>query len=206
MKNTKVVMIVAMLSGENGVENGIGYKGDLPWKHGSVKADMSHFKAETMGHPVIMGRKTWESIPKKFRPLVGRDNIVITRSSEKAQEAMSDGAYGAFVCIEDALAALQGREKVYIIGGAQIYEAAAKYATNVAITFVEPYEKLEADTFFPGLYSSDEVKEKSWYYPEAYIYAKPPESMKKKEEKIPQHKTSFMWFNRSEPENKEFWK
>jgi len=65
---------------------GIGYKNDLLWPMGSQKDDMKRFKDLTMGHPVIMGRKTWESIPKKYRPLPGRLTIVLSRDEEYCAE------------------------------------------------------------------------------------------------------------------------
>jgi dihydrofolate reductase len=114
----------------NGV---IGKGGGLPWR---LKSDLAIFRAVTMGKPVIMGRKTWESLPKK--PLVGRTNIVLSR----------DGSFepvGALVC-EDFSEAVQiareqaeddGRDEVCVIGGASVFELALKRAGRLYLTEVE---------------------------------------------------------------------
>ena len=114
----------------NGV---IGKDGGLPWR---LKSDLAIFRAVTMGKPVIMGRKTWESLPK--RPLVGRTNIVLSRDG-------SFEAKGALVC-EDFSEAVQiareqaeedGRDEVCVIGGASLFELALKRATRLYLTEVE---------------------------------------------------------------------
>lgn len=114
----------------NGV---IGKEGGLPWR---LKSDLAIFRAITMGKPVIMGRKTWESLPK--RPLVGRTNIVLSRDG-------SFEAKGALVC-EDFSEAVQiareqaeedGRGEVCVIGGASLFELALKRAGRLYLTEVE---------------------------------------------------------------------
>ena len=114
----------------NGV---IGKDGGLPWR---LKSDMAIFRAVTMGKPVIMGRKTWESLPKK--PLVGRTNIVLSRDGSFA-------AKGAVVC-EDFSEAVQiareqaeedGREEICVIGGASLFELALARARRLYLTEVE---------------------------------------------------------------------
>jgi dihydrofolate reductase len=114
----------------NGV---IGRDGALPWR---LKSDLAIFRAVTMGKPVIMGRKTWESLPKK--PLPGRTNIVLTRDG-------SFEAKGALVC-EDFSEAVQiareqaeedGRDEVCVIGGASLFELALKRAGRLYLTEVE---------------------------------------------------------------------
>ncbi|AOW94964.1 dihydrofolate reductase [Rhodococcus sp. WMMA185] len=102
----------------------IGRDNGIPWH---VPEDMAFFKEVTYGHPVIMGRKTWDSLPPRFRPLPGRRNIVITRQPGWEAEG-ADVADG----IESALALTD--ENVCVIGGAQIYSAAMPFATDLAVT------------------------------------------------------------------------
>lgn len=102
---------------ENGI---IGRNGDMPWY---APEDLAHFKEVTLGAPVIMGRKTWESFPPRFRPLPGRLNIVVTSSVDEPTER--DGA--AWVAdipsaVEYALNHAQDAETVWVLGGANIYE------------------------------------------------------------------------------------
>lgn len=98
-----------------------------------------------MGHPVIMGRKTWESLPEKFRPLPGRTNIVVTRQADyKAEGAIVvNGLSDAFFAAEKAI----GADETFIIGGGQIYAEALPYATRLYLTIVD--DTAEADVFFP---------------------------------------------------------
>lgn len=128
---------------QNGV---IGADGGLPWR---LSTDLKRFKAGTMGRPVVMGRKTWESFPK--RPLPGRQNIVISRDA-------SFRAEGADVVpsLEDALALARARarcmpgvDEICVIGGGQIYAQAIGLADRLCITHVaaEP----EGDTRFPPI-------------------------------------------------------
>jgi dihydrofolate reductase len=114
----------------NGV---IGKDGGLPWR---LKSDLAIFRAVTMGKPVIMGRKTWDSLPKK--PLIGRTNIVLSRDG-------SFEPHGALVC-EDFSEAVQiareqaeedGRDEVCVIGGASLFEMALKRATRIYLTDVD---------------------------------------------------------------------
>ena len=109
----------------NGV---IGREGTMPWH---LPEDLAHFKALTLGQPVVMGRKTWDSLPARFRPLPGRANIVVTRQpdwqAEGAQRAASlDEAF--------ELAARTGAATVWVMGGAQIYAQALGRATRVEVT------------------------------------------------------------------------
>ncbi len=108
----------------NGV---IGKDGAMPWH---LPEDLAHFKRLTQGHPVIMGRKTWDSLPARFRPLPGRVNIVVTRQADwneiGAQRASS---------LRDALSmAEQTDSEAWIIGGAQIYAQALPLASRVEVT------------------------------------------------------------------------
>ena len=110
--------------------------GDLPWR---LPGDLAFFKRTTMGKPIVMGRKTWESLPR--RPLPGRPNIVVTRNSDYAAE-------GAIVVssLAEGIAAVEA-EEVCVIGGAQLYTAAFDQVDTLYITEVDAAP--EADTFFP---------------------------------------------------------
>ena len=128
---TEIVFVLAMA--ENGV---IGAGGDIPWR---IPEDMKRFKALTMGKPIVMGRKTWESFPK--RPLPGRTNIVITRDRTWA-------APGAVVvhALDDAIARAKAENavEIAIVGGAEIFRQALPLATRIELTEVHVQAKGEA--------------------------------------------------------------
>jgi dihydrofolate reductase len=129
----------------NGV---IGRAGELPWR---LKSDLAIFKAVTMGKPVIMGRKTWESLPR--RPLPGRTNIVITRDGSYEERGAGKGAV---VCerFDEALqiareqAEEDGAEEVCVIGGADIFALAFPKASRLYLTEVDA--EVEGDIYFPA--------------------------------------------------------
>jgi len=118
----------------------IGGNNGLLWRESE---DQKHFRRVTMGCPVIMGRKTWNSLPERFRPLPGRRNIVLTRDA--AWHA--DGAEVAG-SIEAALALTAGAVKVFVIGGAQAYETALPLADELVLTEIDA--DLAGDSFFPA--------------------------------------------------------
>jgi dihydrofolate reductase len=122
----------------NGV---IGKANGLPWH---LPEDLAHFKRTTLGSPVIMGRKTWESLPPQFRPLPGRTNIVLSRDGEWHAE----GARHA-TSVEAALAMCQPGSDVWAIGGAQVYALALPLATSVVVT--EIARAYDGDAFAPEL-------------------------------------------------------
>jgi len=124
----------------NGV---IGKDGVMPWH---LPEDLAHFKQLTQGHPVIMGRKTWDSLPPRFRPLPGRVNIVVTRQVDWQQ----DGAQRAS-SLEDALqlAAQSTPATVWVMGGAQIYAQALPLAQRVEAT--EIAQAFDGDAHAPTL-------------------------------------------------------
>ncbi|MCC9203849.1 dihydrofolate reductase [Arthrobacter sp. zg-Y769] len=127
----------------NGV---IGRDGGMPWH---LPEDMAHFKATTAGHPVIMGRRTWESFPAAYRPLPGRTNIVVSSSAGLRDEAAGAVVVGS---LEEALAtagASPGSGEIWIIGGAQLYEAAVPVANTAVVTVIDL--ETEGDTFAPAL-------------------------------------------------------
>jgi dihydrofolate reductase len=117
----------------------IGRNGGIPWK---LPEDVARFKKLTTGHAVVMGRKTWESLPERFRPLPDRRNVVVTRNPEW----QSKGAERA-ASVEEALALLEGEEHVFVIGGAEIYAAALPYADELVLTEIDL--DVDGDTFFP---------------------------------------------------------
>ena len=123
----------------------IGRDNQLIW---NIPEDMAHFKALTAGHTVIMGRKTWESLPPRFRTLPGRRNIVISRQAGYA-------APGAELAesLENALKLTSTAATVFIIGGEQIYTQAMAVADRLEITEVdlEP----EGDAWFPEIGAAD---------------------------------------------------
>ena len=122
----------------NGV---IGYKNAMPWH---LPEDLAHFKKLTLGSPVIMGRKTWDSLPSKFRPLPGRTNIVITRQADwQATGAQTAGS------LQDALAHCRASTDIWIIGGAQIYAQAEPLANRIEVTLIE--KDFVGDAFAPQL-------------------------------------------------------
>ena len=122
----------------NGV---IGKNGAIPWH---LPEDLAHFKRLTLGLPVIMGRKTWDSLPPRFRPLPGRTNLVITRQSGWS----GAGALPAS-SLADALTLCGQAEDVWVIGGAQIYAQAEPLAHRIEVT--EIAENLEGDASAPLL-------------------------------------------------------
>jgi len=138
-----VCLVVAR--SDNGV---IGRDGGLPWH---LSSDLKFFKQVTMGHPVVMGRRTYESIG---RPLPGRENIVITRDLDYAAD-------GIIVTggLDDALAVAAkapGGERIMVIGGGQIYQASMAQATHIILT--EVHTSIDGDTMFPAIDPSNWVE------------------------------------------------
>jgi len=117
----------------------IGKAGGLLWHE---PEDQRHFRRITMGCPVIMGRKTWDSLPVRFRPLPGRRNVVITRNLGWH----ADGAE-AVPSLEAALALLADAPKAFVIGGAEVYALALPNADELVLTEIDA--ELDGDTFFP---------------------------------------------------------
>jgi dihydrofolate reductase len=117
----------------------IGVHNRLPWH---IPEDLQHFRATTRGHSVIMGRKTWESLPAAFRPLSARTNIVISRQPDYP---LPVGAHLAR-SLEDALALAQG--EAFIIGGAQLYALALPAACRLMLTEID--QEITGDAWFPA--------------------------------------------------------
>ena len=117
----------------------IGRDNAIPWR---LPEDVAYFKALTTGYPVVMGRRTWCSLPDRFRPLPDRRNVVVTRNpawhGEGAERAAS---------LDEALELLGGEARVFVIGGAELYAAALPVADELLLTEIDA--EVEGDTFFP---------------------------------------------------------
>jgi dihydrofolate reductase len=135
MSSQPTVSLIAAVA-RNGA---IGKNGALLW---TDPEDMKHFRRVTMGCPVIMGRKTWDSLPERFRPLPGRRNIVVTRNPQW----QATGAEQAPSMI-DAIDGLSNTERIFVIGGAQMYALALPLAYELLLTEIDA--DLPGDTFFP---------------------------------------------------------
>jgi dihydrofolate reductase len=118
----------------------IGRDGALLWH---ARADQQHFRRVTQGHPVVMGRKTWDSLPVRFRPLPQRRNIVVTRDAQWR----ADGAERAS-SLDEALALARDAERVAVIGGGELYALALPHADELVLTEIDAAFD-GADTFFP---------------------------------------------------------
>lgn len=140
MINMKISLIVAMDK-----QRLIGRQNQLPWR---LPADLKYFKNVTLGKPVLMGRKTYESLGK---PLPGRQNIIITHNTNFIAEGceIAHSLEAAFDLCKDA-------DEIMVIGGAQLYQAALPYAQRLYITWV--HGDFKGDTFFPA-WSPDEWNE-----------------------------------------------
>lgn len=134
----RVSLIAAVAA--NGV---IGKDNDLIW---TLRDDMAFFKATTKGRHVIMGRKNWESIPDRFRPLPGRPNIVLSRDAGYSAEGAA-----TFSTLEAALdhARTAGEEEAFIIGGAQIYRLALEAGVVDTMYLTHVAREYDGDTWFP---------------------------------------------------------
>ena len=135
-----VVALIAAVA-DNGV---IGRKGALPWR---IPADLRWFRERTMGHHIVMGRKTWDSIG---RPLPGRTNIVVSRNPDLR---VPDGVVrvdGLAEAIERATTA--GDDEVFVIGGAELYRAALPQAERIYLTRI--HADVDGDTWFPAFDAS----------------------------------------------------
>jgi dihydrofolate reductase len=114
-------------------------------------ADLRHFRQATLGSPVLMGRKTWQSLPERFRPLPGRHNIVLSRDA-----AFQAPGASVAISLDEALQQAGSAASVYVIGGAQLYAAALPRADRLLLTEVEA--DLEGDAFFPAWNRADFIQ------------------------------------------------
>jgi dihydrofolate reductase len=142
-----VYIIVAM--DEN---NGIGKDGDLPWR---LKKEMQYFAKTTKStddpnkqNMVVMGRKTWESLPEKYRPLPDRQNVILTRNQDFEAQDQAQVAHD----LDSALKlADEHSEKIFIIGGGQIFQQAINHPDLTGIYITRIHHNFDCDTFFPGV-------------------------------------------------------
>lgn len=126
----------------------IGANGDLPWS--KLPSDMKHFRDTTMGHPVVMGRKTWDSLPAAYKPLPGRSNIVLTRNTSLVKIEK-----GSVIIHEniDIVLEIAKTEEIFVIGGAEIYQLFMPHAQTIYLTAV--HGEFEGDAYFPNISLSD---------------------------------------------------
>jgi dihydrofolate reductase len=136
----ELVLIAAVA--RNGV---IGDGNQLLWH---LPEDARHFRDSTRGHPVIMGRKTWDSVPARFRPLPGRRNLVVTR-----QPAWQAAGAEALPSLEAALQAVAGAPRAFVIGGAGLYAEALPLADELLLTEID--RDFEGEISFPAFNRQD---------------------------------------------------
>ena len=159
-KTFSVNLIWAEARDKEGRAGAIGFEGGMPWH---LAEDMKHFKELTVSHPVIMGRKTWESLGAKYRPLPNRDNIVISHD-------VNYHAPGATVVesLDDALDLARqeaipddglDRSEIWVIGGAQLFRQALPLASKAYVTLLDAV--VDADAYAPSL--RDMVDSGMWH-------------------------------------------
>jgi dihydrofolate reductase len=117
----------------------IGRDNAIPWR---IPEDVARFRDLTMGHAVVMGRRTWDSLPDRFRPLPGRRNVVVSRNPGWS----ADGAERAG-SLDEALRLLEGAQEIFVIGGGELYEAALPLADELLLTEIDA--DVDGDTLFP---------------------------------------------------------
>ena len=154
-------MIISLIAavGKNGV---IGSNGDLPWH---LPDDMKFFSKTTRGHHVLMGRKNFESIPEKYRPLPGRPNIIVTRNADfNADQVIIKTS------IESGIRAAHeaGETELFIIGGGEIYNQTIHLADRLYITHVEASP--EGETHFPRFDSTEWIKNELLHHPKDDVH------------------------------------
>lgn len=133
----------------------IGRDGDMPWH---LPGDLAHFQQVTKGASVIMGRKTWESLPPRFRPLPGRFNVVLT-TGEGPREAASASSMPAAM---ELIGAEDFGSEIWIIGGSSLFAAALGFAQRLEVTEIDL--EVEGDTYAPAIPASDwmRAQESDW--------------------------------------------
>ena len=145
-------MIISLIAAMD-QKRGIGWRGGLPWR---LSSDMKRFRSLTMGHHIVMGRKTYQSIG---RPLPGRQTIIVTRNSEFAPE-------GSFIVhsLEEAIefAKSRGEDELFVCGGADVYAQMLNTADRFYLTLV--HADVGADTLFPEWKESDWIVEQSTHH------------------------------------------
>ncbi|MGB0907985.1 MAG: dihydrofolate reductase [Maricaulaceae bacterium] len=153
---TPPILSAIVAKSRNGV---IGIDGDLPWK---LSSDLKFFKATTLGKPVLMGRKTWESLPF---PLPGRANLVLTRNAGyKAPKAQVFTDVHAMIGQGYEIAGETGVDEIMLIGGAMLYASLMKYCQRLYVTEVDAL--IEGDAHFPAIIASDWTAVSETSYPQ----------------------------------------
>jgi dihydrofolate reductase len=137
----------------------IGHKGDIPWR-GKLKGEQKLFKEFTMGKIVCMGRKTWESIPDKYRPLPGRLNMVLTSNPKPNDKCIEIDSVVKTI----QLAVRTSYDEMVFIGGQRVYEESYQYWDTLYLTTLDMV--FEGDTYFPELVESD------WALNSEHVYEK----------------------------------
>ena len=136
----EIVIIAAVAEADRLIGDGL----DLPWR---ISEDLKRFKRLTLGHPLVMGRRTFESLMHQFGgPLAGRDNAVLTHNPEALDGAEREDVQG-FGSLDAALDAFRDRDRIFIGGGAKVYETALPLADRLELTLVEG--TFSGDTYFP---------------------------------------------------------
>jgi dihydrofolate reductase len=150
------VLIAALAQGRV-----IGRAGTLPWH---LPADLAHFRQVTMGAPVLMGRRTWASLPERFRPLPGRTNIVLTRQPGWQPESLGAPGHPGVLTVASLPAALAAvaelrpaPARVFVIGGAELYAQALPLADGLELTEID-LAVPDGDAHFPA-WSTDDWEE-----------------------------------------------
>lgn len=123
----------------------IGRDNAIPWR---IPEDARRFRATTIGHPVVMGRRTWDSLPDRFRPLPGRRNVVLSR--DPGWHAPGAERAGS---LDEALELVEGATRVFVIGGADVYAAALPIADDLLLTEIDA--EVDGDTVFPPFDAAD---------------------------------------------------
>jgi dihydrofolate reductase len=128
----------------------IGQGNAIPWR---LPEDLARFRALTTGHPVVMGRRTWDSLPDRYRPLPGRRNLVVTRDPDWHVEGAEPAG-----SLDEALRLVEPAPRIFVIGGGELYAAALPLADELLLTEIE--DDFEGDTLFPSWPRSefDEMK------------------------------------------------
>lgn len=166
-EKTMIVSLIVAVA-EN---NTIGYNNSLIWH---LPNDMTYFKATTLNHHIITGRKNYISIPEKFRPLTNRTNIVLTRDVDFYEEncIIKHSIEEALICAEE-----NGDNEVFIIGGGEIYKEALEKNLVDKLYITHVHENFEGDTFFPTLdlkqwkITTNEFHEKDEKHKHSYTFA-----------------------------------
>lgn len=154
-----VNLIWAQARTRDGREGAIGFEGTMPWH---LAEDLKHFKNLTISHPVVMGRKTWESLGEKYRPLQNRDNIVISRDQRyrAAGATVVDSLDSALDLARQESIPDDGieRNEIWVIGGSEIFRQALPFAAKAFVTEIDA--EYEADTFAPPI--KELVRDGAW--------------------------------------------